>query len=241
MPHGSSHTAISTLKNQQFLIPKLVKLFNCIKTLGSVPCQLASKHIHPTMLNKEATTLVNFLTSKFPQTSSSRMPTANCDDSCAWQVCEVKTKAKKSQRKLEGRDEQELACFTALLLASGHTQPQLTKEKQQEIDQVLQRIVKYYSIGELMESERMEIVKAIGLSRGHWFKCPNGHYYCIGECDRATEVGKCPDCKAEIGVTNYQLRSDNQLAPEMDGAQYPAWSQAANLANFNPDQLRNLL
>ena len=29
------------------------------------------------------------------------------------------------------------------------------------------------------------IVKAIGLGAGHWFECPNGHPYVVGECGGA--------------------------------------------------------
>ena len=43
------------------------------------------------------------------------------------------------------------------------------------------------------------------LKAGHWFKCPNGHYYVIGECGGAMQRGKCPDCKAEIGGDNHAL------------------------------------
>ena len=46
----------------------------------------------------------------------------------------------------------------------------------------LTEIGKKYGVGCITEEERIEIVKAVGLSKGHWFKCPNGHYYCIGEC-----------------------------------------------------------
>ena len=31
------------------------------------------------------------------------------------------------------------------------------------------------------------IIKAMGLSAGHWFECPNGHPYIITECGGATE------------------------------------------------------
>ena len=31
------------------------------------------------------------------------------------------------------------------------------------------------------------IIDAIGLSGGHWFKCKNGHYYCIADCGGAME------------------------------------------------------
>ena len=29
------------------------------------------------------------------------------------------------------------------------------------------------------------IIKAIGLDSGHWYECPNGHPYVIGECGGA--------------------------------------------------------
>ncbi len=31
------------------------------------------------------------------------------------------------------------------------------------------------------------IIKAIGLSKGHWYECLNGHPYVIGECGGAME------------------------------------------------------
>lgn len=38
---------------------------------------------------------------------------------------------------------------------------------------------------------------------GHWFKCPNGHYFAIGDCGGAMETSKCPDCGAKIGGANH--------------------------------------
>lgn len=35
--------------------------------------------------------------------------------------------------------------------------------------------------------------------RGHWYHCPNGHYYCITECGMARQSTRCPACKAAIG------------------------------------------
>ncbi|KAG8565493.1 hypothetical protein GDO81_012876 [Engystomops pustulosus] len=84
----------------------------------------------------------------------------------------------------------------------------------------------------ITENERVMIVQAMGLQRGHWFKCPNGHVYCITECGGATQRSTCPECRAVIGGANHQLESTNRLAPEMDGAQHAAWSEANNLQNF---------
>ena len=43
------------------------------------------------------------------------------------------------------------------------------------------------------------IIEAIGLGSGHWYECPNGHPYVIGECGGAMQKSVCPECKAEIG------------------------------------------
>ena len=82
------------------------------------------------------------------------------------------------------------------------------------------------------KEEKREIVKAIGLKQGHWYKCPKGHIYAIGECGGAMQRGKCPECAAVIGGEKHRLEEGNELAPEMDGARYPAWSEQANLENY---------
>lgn len=93
---------------------------------------------------------------------------------------------------------------------------------------------------EISEVERVQIVRAIGCPRGHWFKCRNGHIYVIGDCGGAMERSKCPECHAVIGGTNHTLDSTNSLASEMDGATHAAWSETANnLLNF--EELQRLL
>ena len=104
----------------------------------------------------------------------------------------------------------------------------------------LEEISKQYGIGRITQQERMEIVKAVGLSKGHWFKCPNGHYYCIGECGGAMQLAKCPECKADIGGTSHQLTSGNVHAPEMDNSDHAAWSDAANLENYDPADIMEI-
>ena len=99
-------------------------------------------------------------------------------------------------------------------------------------------IGKRYGLGCITEDERIEIVKAIGLSKGHWYKCPNGHIYCIGECGGATQLAKCPECKADIGGTHHRLVDGNVHAGEMDGSRHAAWSDAANLENYDPAVFR---
>lgn len=90
----------------------------------------------------------------------------------------------------------------------------------------------------ITDDERLMIVKAIGLNKGHWYKCPNGHVYAIGDCGGAMEQSTCPECKVTIGGANHSLAQGNALASEMDGADYAAWSDTANMANFD---LQNLM
>ena len=48
---------------------------------------------------------------------------------------------------------------------------------------------------ELTPEEKMEIVNAMGVKKGSWYQCRNGHMYTIGECGGAMETAKCPECK----------------------------------------------
>ena len=69
-----------------------------------------------------------------------------------------------------------------------------------------------------IDDEGMEdLIQAIGLSKGNWNKCPNGHLYVIGECGGAMEVSKCPDCNAVIGGHDHQLAGGNAHANELGG------------------------
>lgn len=84
----------------------------------------------------------------------------------------------------------------------------------------------------ISEEERLQIVGAVGLKQGHWYKCPNGHIYCIGECGGAMVESKCPECGETIGGRNHALRDGNAHAGEMDGSRFAAWSDQANMANY---------
>lgn len=66
--------------------------------------------------------------------------------------------------------------------------------------------------------EKVMIFKAVGLSSvegsfgGHWYNCPNGHMYVIGECGGAMEESKCPNCGAVIGGGDHQIAAGNTRA-----------------------------
>ncbi|XP_075977884.1 NFX1-type zinc finger-containing protein 1-like [Anticarsia gemmatalis] len=87
--------------------------------------------------------------------------------------------------------------------------------------------------GVISKLEREMIVKAVGLRAGHWYKCPNGHFYCIGECGGAMQIGRCPECGEQIGGEHHALLRGNAHAPEMDGSRFAAYSEEANnMGNF---------
>jgi hypothetical protein len=44
----------------------------------------------------------------------------------------------------------------------------------------------------------------------HWYECPNGHPYFIGECGRAMELGTCNECGEQIGGGGHHLLASNR-------------------------------
>jgi len=49
---------------------------------------------------------------------------------------------------------------------------------------------------------------------GHWYQCPNGHPYTIGECGGAMQASKCPECGAVVGGGGHQLAANNSVAQD---------------------------
>ena len=148
--------------------------------------------------------------------------------------CKIKTRG----TILSASDTQLLVSKVERAQNGGWKSDTFKEEEHDETISFVKRISAQYNVDGLTESVRIAIVNAVGLAKGHWFKCPKGHYYCIGECGGAMEEATCPDCGARIGGQSHALRADNRLAPEMDGARHAAWSEAANnMDNFDLDHL----
>ena len=49
-----------------------------------------------------------------------------------------------------------------------------------------------------------------GSPSDHWYECPNGHAYFIGNCGGAMEISQCADCGAEIGGSDHSLLQNNR-------------------------------
>lgn len=87
---------------------------------------------------------------------------------------------------------------------------------------VIEAFKKATVLGISIEETKM-VLAAMGFGKGHWYKCPNGHVYAIGDCGGAMEQSVCNECGSEIGGTNHRLLASNALASDIDGATGPAW------------------
>ncbi len=69
------------------------------------------------------------------------------------------------------------------------------------------------------EDNIIEVVKAMSAVSGynyggswssHWYECPNGHPYFIGECGVAMQEANCIECGARVGGIGHQLVGTNR-------------------------------
>lgn len=51
---------------------------------------------------------------------------------------------------------------------------------------------------------------------GHWYTCPNGHPFTIGECGGPMEESRCPQCDAVIGGRNHVAAAGVRRAEEFE-------------------------
>jgi hypothetical protein len=49
----------------------------------------------------------------------------------------------------------------------------------------------------------------------HWFECPNGHPYFIGNCGGAMQEGVCNECGARVGGSSHVLLGSNRPATSL--------------------------
>ncbi|KAF0547345.1 P-loop containing nucleoside triphosphate hydrolase protein [Gigaspora margarita] len=74
----------------------------------------------------------------------------------------------------------------------------------------------------LTHEEKLEIRRAMNSEfqgSGHWYQCPNGHPYTIGECGGAMQASRCVDCGATIGGGSHSLTAGNSINMEFDSMQ----------------------
>ena len=117
--------------------------------------------------------------------------------------------------------------------------PPLCEDNQyEETMKWLESLQEEYGIGiGLSKEEERVIVNAIGAKKGSWYKCPEGHLYNIGQCGGATQVGTCPECGSAIGGIDHHLLESNTHDGTVDDSHHAAWSEGANMNNFDLDNL----
>jgi len=72
------------------------------------------------------------------------------------------------------------------------------------------------------EQELKQVIRAMdqfnlygGTAADHWYECPNGHPYFIGECGQAMQTSTCPECGETVGGGSHTLLSSNRQAADI--------------------------
>ena len=229
LPH-----VLSTIKTQLNILPAIAKIYGDLVQVRHKMCWFGNCKVTAEILNQDLQCLQRFLMQE--SLTDQQLSDIDCELrrlQCASHLFHLHSKMKDGKVAITHRENGRLDMLACKVYHSGAGQnPKMSDDLEKEVSALIALFKRRYSLEGLTQAERTEIVKAVGLSKGHWFKCPNGHFYCIGECGGAMEETKCPECGAKIGGTQHTLRSDNQLASEMDGAQHAAWSDAANMDNY---------
>ena len=231
---------LNAIQNQLTILPTLVNMYSELTQLKQNSWQLIECNITVEILHQELRCVQRFLMEK--SLTDQQLSDTQCEIqrlSCVIRLFNIHSLLKERNSELTPQDKESLEVSASRVYCSGaEGTAKMSQILVEETNTLVTNFKTEYNLETFTEAQRIEIVKAIGLSKGHWFRCPNGHYYCIGECGGATEVGKCPECHADIGGTGHTLLAGNALAPEMDGAAHPAWSDQANMANYNFDNLQ---
>ncbi|KAG8955989.1 hypothetical protein FRC04_006438 [Tulasnella sp. 424] len=77
----------------------------------------------------------------------------------------------------------------------------------------------------LSDEEKRQIIQALAqgnnrelpiATRGHFYRCRNGHPYVIGECGGAMQRSRCPECGETIGGGDHTLDASNSRATDFE-------------------------
>ncbi|KAK6359113.1 hypothetical protein TWF696_000280 [Orbilia brochopaga] len=93
---------------------------------------------------------------------------------------------------------------------------------EKEVDSTIRTVRGGVFYSAVSDEEMKEVYKAMAaqfLGTGHWYVCPNGHQFTIGECGMAMQLGRCNECGAQIGGQNHTsvqgVRRDEDLENRM--------------------------
>ena len=218
------------LKFQLTVLPRLVKVHQIIninlkKVSGIKVVGCTQMYLEDCLLDLKTFIMQEFLSSQEMSDGISELRRLTCAAKLLDLLCKIQMK----KCVITSTENNSIVHKIKQAYFSGWNHVKTTKEEETAVNSFIREL-----------STKYQVDGAVGLSKGHWYKCPNGHVYCIGDCGGAMEKAKCPECGSTIGGTNHSLAAGNLHAGEMDGSRHPAWSDAANLANFDPADLARL-
>ena len=239
LSQSSSNWHRSTAVEYQLaFLPQLLKGFQLVQqcTPSASVASLTPKYLEDSLSYLKKFIIQEFLSTQQMSDAVSELRRLIC----ASKLLNISSKIKERNVSLTSSESNMIVTKSEEMFCSGWKRGRVTEEQESEIDRFLKELSDRYHMEDLTKEERLKIVAAMGFSKGHWYKCPNGHYYCIGDCGGAMQESKCPECGSTIGGRNHALATDNVHAGEMDGSHHAAWSEGANLANFDPQDLNRL-
>ena len=149
-------------------------------------------------------------------------------------VHQIELKIMRANVELSDDDLQQLKTFRSNYETKGNHICTLSVAEYNSSMSYIEDVKKKYHLVGIAPWEKQMILTAMHAKPGSWYKCRNGHIYNIGECGGAMVRSRCPECGATIGGSNHQLHSDNVHDGEFDNSRHAAWSEMANLHNFDP-------
>lgn len=79
----------------------------------------------------------------------------------------------------------------------------------EELEKKMLSVEEKKMIWEVMSKD---VGSGVGSFGGHWYECPNGHIYTIGECGGAMEESICPECGEKIGGKQHKVTAGNRVS-----------------------------
>ena len=202
---------LNTIKNQLRLLEQIYKVRKKVKTDLQVKKDLPSLN-QPTLEQKydqgekEVNKKLNLLEKDLMKLQISPQSLTDIRDEVICVGLLLKIRVVQCEVVSLAFDEEEWLERQGKQLNAGE---RLSQEEADVIEDKINWIRKECGLEELPPEERVTIVKAS--SQGHWYKCPDGHIYAIGECGGAMQQRKCPECDATIGGRNHRLVEGNEV------------------------------
>ncbi len=89
-----------------------------------------------------------------------------------------------------------------------------TEDQENAVKNIVREMGRILCDPEIPNMRRFQVVKAMGMNNGVWFKCPNGHIYINTDCNETLEKEMCYECQRNINAGNIASQEAIDL-PEL--------------------------